>query len=1258
MTPTVTVTYQEEDKFLQELHNNNYRAYLNDHYDNRYCPGTGQWFVEEPRFIEWEKSPRSESIWLRGDAGSGKTIMATFVIKELQNRYPNTNDSMILYHFCNHSTQADVFSSLLHQILSERRRFISLVATDLLCGDSFWQDTPRLQEALSLVLDRAKISKLFLVVDALDECIDDDCGDLVPSLLSLAKANPCFKIFFTSRTVLQPVARAVHLQSGSIHRLSLRPNPIADDIATYFRKQLDVFEGRFLKMQPPVREKVEATLRKHAGSIFLMAYFAWNVFQELGGNLDPSYRPTSRRPEVWKLSDVDIQLEKVRELGHTLPNAYIALLKRIADFRAAKKLLQWLVVARRPLTTVEVQWILALHSSALQSPETRPTHSSILEVRDNELPTIPPAENIKRVCGLLVHIVAGNQTVQIVHHSVQEYLLDEDSEWGFTKQEAEIECTRGCLAYLSLDDFSSPELESQHIAHAHSVYKITATHADEEEQNDQCLRDALPMLEYSSRFWASHLAQVEEQIITAYATDDGTSEFRRFICRQQNMHLAFRIFWYFGGTVKFPRNASPLHILCFYGLRASIKALFDDPNFDDSRKELWLPAGGEFTPFHMAAMTGQSEVIRLLLEKREDRAADDMQQNGATPIRLAADFGHHAIVELLLEYAEHGGHLGEELVVAASAGHCEIVELLLDRGADFNAHTELHGTALEVAAFNNHIEVVDLLLKRGADVDGGHYTEGPYGTPLQAACYHGRDDIVALLLRHGADPNIEGGKSFSTALYAAAFRGWPRCIEMLLEKGANIDYQGGTHGTPLQAALFANRTEAIAVLRNHGANEVYRERGPSVLDPGAEMSVSRVAEAAESGRMGLVEGRIAVAVKEFQAAIANHEIKSLDHLLGLSEGMFKVGIRIGRVNLLEVMAKKGMEIIQMAVAARYTEGVQKLATCWAECLHLAVEKKKVLLVRKMLELCIADAKELIEKGRNEDDENAKNIIRAGIELYLVLVKLEKKETVSLVAEVWVIAFDDLLSGRFESNLISVINEYADLFQAGMAATVPDWTSMRTIACTLFTTMQMALSLSKFRLVDVLGAVCSPVLNQIYAADEISRRWFPAAIQAKETILLADLLVSVVPNLLLHEELVERRMFEALIIGGVEWLLRTAAGVRRPTELEFLINRVARKQIRAAGDGRAMESPRVGPDERRLAEDRQKASISAIFDLARKNPTEGNSVRISEALERIITGLSYDRWQSEPSSTPRGRRKGKQSPVLSFAKHVRGYLCIG
>ena len=92
-------------------------------------------------------------------------------------------------------------------------------------------------------------------------------------------------------------------------------------------------------------------------------------------------------------------------------------------------------------------------------------------------------------------------------------------------------------------------------------------------------------------------------------------------------------------------------------------------------------------------------------------------QNGRTPLQLAALKGHKEVAVLLiakgadLEAKTNSGWT--PLVVAAVRGQKEVVELLIAKGADVNAKRNDGETPLDLAIGRKHPKTADLLRKHG-----------------------------------------------------------------------------------------------------------------------------------------------------------------------------------------------------------------------------------------------------------------------------------------------------------------------------------------------------------------------------------------------------------------------------------------------------------------------------------------------------------------------------------------------------------------
>ena len=158
------------------------------------------------------------------------------------------------------------------------------------------------------------------------------------------------------------------------------------------------------------------------------------------------------------------------------------------------------------------------------------------------------------------------------------------------------------------------------------------------------------------------------------------------------------------------------------------------------------------------------------------------------------------------------------LMGAAKQGDAEAARALLAGGADPNLARGDGMTALHMAALEGHADVVSALLEAGAEV-GPTTRIGAY-TPLHLASQGGHAAVVRALLDDGADATLATTNSGATPLHLAArVMAGEGAVAALLEHGADVSAREGSAGqTPLMFAASYNRTPAVRVLLEHGAD--------------------------------------------------------------------------------------------------------------------------------------------------------------------------------------------------------------------------------------------------------------------------------------------------------------------------------------------------------------------------------------------------------------------------------------------------------
>ncbi|KAJ5935976.1 hypothetical protein N7454_005274 [Penicillium verhagenii] len=784
-------------------------------------PGTGQWLLNSKEYQTWLNLGK-QTLFCPGIPGAGKTIQTAAVIDNLTTNFQLDRSIGIAYIYCNFQRQneqsldaliASILKQLCQDLPSLPDSLINLYSKHRmrLTRPTFDQ----LLKTLHSVV--AGYSRLFMLVDALDECqASDECRSRFISEIFTLQANFEANIFATSRLIPEITTR---FSQGTT--LEIRASN--QDVRRYLEGhmgQLPAFVRRNQELQEDIKTRISCAV----DGMFLLA-------QIYLGSLDDKPTPKAIKNALSHFQSQSHRIEeecKFKLLARAYDQAIYRINGQKTGFRElANKALAWIINAQRPLTTSELQ-----HALGVEVGEPKLDEENLPEIAD-----------LISVCAGLVTVDEESDIIRLVHYTVQEYFERTQHHWF---PDAEINITKVCVSYLSFDMFESGGCRT----------------LDEIQQRMQLNK----MYSYAAQHWGSHAAKASALC----------PEVILFLNSKPKIEAAGQALMYLIRRVYTPsRNTEikRLHIAAFFGLKQAIEALLqnrieadtettasqnetsDDLECKDNvggqtplswaakngHKEvvrLLLEKGAELesnddsrrTPLLWAARNGHKEVVRLLLEKGAELESNDDSRR--TPLLWAARNGHKAVVRLLLE---KGAELDSKdcqgripLSWAASNGHEAVVRVLLEKGAELECKNNVGGqTPLSWAASRGHKAVVRLLLEKGAELESN---DASRRTPLSWAAKNGHKAVVRLLLEKGAELECNDNHNYSPLSWAAS-NGHEVVTRLLLEKGAKVDSKDKFNLTPLLRAASRGHKAVVRLLLQKGAELESKENKDRALLP-------------------------------------------------------------------------------------------------------------------------------------------------------------------------------------------------------------------------------------------------------------------------------------------------------------------------------------------------------------------------------------------------------------------------------------------
>ncbi|KAI3554913.1 ankyrin repeat protein [Colletotrichum abscissum] len=738
--------------------------------------GTGKWLLESPEFEAWVLGDR-RTLFCPGMPGAGKTMLSSIVVEHLKRRFEGNSLVGVNFMFCNfrrhdEQTPRDLLASMLKQLYC---------TTPAECGifektyesETFSASRQDIIHCLKAVV--LQFSRVYVVIDALDE-LDDNRNMLLEAILNLQKTSG-INIFATSRHIPE-----IERYFGGSPHIEIRA--VDGDVMKFLDGQISKLPLAVRKNED-LQDQIKSTIVQAVQGMFLLAQL----------HLDSLQGKRSAKA-------VKEALGKLSSGSEAYDVAYEKAMERIDRQLEDQKLLaidalSWIVCARRPLKTIELQHALAVEIGTTELDE------------DN----IPELEDVVSACAGLVTIDEESQIIRLVHYTTQEYFERTKGRW---MPEAQRLLSTSCVAYLSYDRFKftfEEHLERIHLDRKERAEISRSQGYRFSEMVKELVISENPLYDYAACNWGYHAKYIypPDQDTLSFLTDRGYNRSSSFHLPLDKSKFAFKLFYWMPP----PQDVCGVHLAAYFGLIRIFELLKGT-----DKTNLNLEDSYGYSPLFYAILGGDEEFLKYLLAQGGLELNKKAGPNNyhMFPLQIAVECENKAAVRDLIR--TNGVHLDAKdflgrtaLHHAAIRGNVDIFKLLIETGKvdiiDLNA-PERPSPVLRSAVVMGRIEIVKYLVEtQKVDIESQTLAED---TPFFWAIDGNRLEVARYL--HGTGlikPNATNHEGETLLHYVAGRdRVSLRTVQWLLDEGkvdASLLTRTSSGETPLGLALKNRKPE-------------------------------------------------------------------------------------------------------------------------------------------------------------------------------------------------------------------------------------------------------------------------------------------------------------------------------------------------------------------------------------------------------------------------------------------------------------------
>lgn len=220
---------------------------------------TGSWLLESKKYDNWKNSAGAH-LWVNGKSGSGKTILFSTVVSDLEKYCEGRRKVKIIkFYFTFRNSKKQTYSGLASSLVAQLAGWKLGFHVLYNAYRQYSKDSPTETLIENLLLSSARqYDRVFLCVDAIDECPEDYGArqDVLDGLLKLATEVPTIKIFATSQPV-DEIGSA--MERINAYKIALGTDRVKNDIGIYVDTEVQR-SRQIQRLDESTRKEISQTL--------------------------------------------------------------------------------------------------------------------------------------------------------------------------------------------------------------------------------------------------------------------------------------------------------------------------------------------------------------------------------------------------------------------------------------------------------------------------------------------------------------------------------------------------------------------------------------------------------------------------------------------------------------------------------------------------------------------------------------------------------------------------------------------------------------------------------------------------------------------------------------------------------------------------------------------------------------------------------------------------------------------------------------